>query len=64
VGFFYRIADGYPRARAAFALISIVGGAAILVLDGNAVGYLLIGVGLAHLALAAVGFARRSASRT
>jgi hypothetical protein len=64
VGVFYRIADGYPPARAAFALISIVGGAAILVLNGNAVGYLLIGVGLAHLALAAVGFARRSASRT
>lgn len=64
MGFFYRIADGYPPARAAFALISIVGGAAILVLNGNPVGYLLIGVGLAHLALAAVGFARRSASRT
>jgi hypothetical protein len=61
VGFFYRIADGYPRARAALALVSIVGGAAILVVDGNAVGYLLIAVGLAHLALAAVGFARRSA---
>ena len=61
MGFFYRIADGYPRARAAFAFISIVVGVVILVLDGNVVGYLLIGVGLAHLALAAVGFARRSA---
>ena len=44
MGFFYRIADGYPRARAAFALISIVGGAVILVLDGSGVG-LKYGVG-------------------